>query len=159
MSISRNSYARSLNSEINELEKSDNIKKVGYISMVRFFYVDYNSNDKLINISMNLPNFYPSSTPTNIIINHHYVIDYELKFYRFLKGNQHIIKKYFKIDNLSDESILNPRKWRTKFKIIDIIHEFELFKSIASSSILFYYFENKNLLNEDILYIISSYIK
>lgn len=159
MSISRNSYTRSLNNEINELEKGDNIKKVGYISMVRFFYVDYDSNNKLINISMNLPNFYPFNTPTNIIINHRYRIDYELQFYRFLKGNQHIIKKYFKIDNLSDESILNPRKWRTKFKIIDIIHEFELFKSIASSSILFYYFENKNLLNEDILYIISSYIK
>ena len=149
----------SIKSQIEELEKYKNTEKVVYIPMVRLISVDFNVNNKKYNLSMNLPNLYPCSPPQNIYLNHCFRVDYQLQFYRFLKGNQTIIKKYFETENLSEASILHPRNWKTKFKILDIVHEFELFQNMVSCSILFRYFDNKGLLNDDVLRNVASYIK
>lgn len=149
----------SIKIQIEELEKYKNIEKVVYIPMVRLVSVDFKFNNKKYNLSMNLPNLYPSSPAKNIYLNHRFRVDFELKFYRFLKGNQNVIKKYFEIENLSETSILHPINWKSKFKFIDIVHEFELFQNIVSCSILFHYLDNKRLLNDDVLRNVASYIK
>ena len=135
--------------DIQELYNYEHFTEVEFIGFTLCLKCKY----KELNVFMRLPEFYPLLPPSNIKINNSNILDN----ISYNTGNNEMIEKYFKINNLKEESILN--NWKSNLKIIDIIHEFELYKLIVASSYVFHHFEKNNILNNDILKYISLYIK
>ena len=137
--------------DIHELGNNQHFTEIEFIGFTLCLRCKY----KELNVILNLPEFYPLVPPRNIRFNNCDIFDNNI--FNYNTRNNEMIKKYYQINNLEEESILH--KWKSNLKIIDIIHEFELFKMIVASSYLFYYCEKNNKLNDDLLKYISSFIK
>ena len=136
---------------IQKLQNHEHFTEIEFIGFTLCLKCKYKELDVLIKFS----EYYPLFPPSYVKINNSHIFNNNI--FNYNTRNNEMIKKYYQINNLEEESILH--KWKSNLKIIDIIHEFELFKMIVASSYLFYYCEKNNKLNEDILKYISSFIK
>ena len=136
--------------DIQELKNNQNISEIEFIGFTSCLIFKY----KDLTVLMKLSQFYPLFPPSNIRINNSIIFD---NIHKYNTRNNEMIKKYYQINNLTQESILNH--WKSNYTILNIFEEYELFIFIMNSSYVFHHFEKNNILNEDILKYISSFIK
>ena len=137
--------------DIHELGNHQHFTEIEFIGFTLCLKCKYKELDVFIKFS----NYYPLFPPSYVKINNSHIFNNNI--FNYNTSNNEMIKKYYQINNLKEESILHH--WNSNLKIKDIIHEFELYKMIVASSYVFHHFEKNNILNEDILKYISSFIK
>lgn len=127
--------------ELIDVEFDDITRKLSFVHSKNYDYISFH-------IPLNYP-FYP---PKNFKINYKNVVYHKM-------GNSAMIYKYFKIDCICCYTVLCADNWNPSITIIKVLKEYELLKTIINASVLFYYIEKKNILNNDVLKVISSFIK
>ena len=102
-------------------------------------------------INIILPKNYPFYPPRELNVNFKKVTYYML-------GNNDIIRRYFNKRCLCCTSKLCAKNWNPIVKLTEICDEYDKFKDIINASNVIKFVEKKELLNEDVLNIIVSYI-
>ena len=134
----------------NELRNSDFLKQATFDEESNQLTFVYGKNNNYV--SLYIPLYYPFYPPKDLKVNYKSITYFKM-------GNQKNIYKYFKINCLCCHSALCSSNWSPGVTIQKLIIEYELFKDIINCSVLFFFLENKNKLNNDVLKVIASYIK
>ena len=134
----------------NEINNSKEIKNAEFDEETRKLSFIHGKNNNYITFIM--PLNYPFYPPKNFRMNYKHV-NYHIM------GNSTMIYKYFKIDCICCYTILCTANWSPSVTIEKILKEYDLIKNIINCSNVFDFIEKKNYLNDDVLKIITSYIK
>lgn len=102
-------------------------------------------------INIVLSKSYPFYPPKEVSVN------FKKVTYHML-GNNDIIRRYFDKRCLCCTSIMCGNNWNPIVKLTEICDEYDKFKDIINASNVIKFVEKKELLNEDVLSIIVSYI-
>ena len=134
---------------INEIKKSSKITDNYYNedeNILTFIYED----EKVV--SLKIPREYPFRPPTDLNINFIPIVYYKL-------GNKKMLNKYFNKMCLCCSTILCKDNWSPYKNLEEICDEYNVYKNIINSSIVFKYIEKTDSLPDDVIRIIVSYFK
>ena len=134
----------------NELKNNNFFKEAIFNEESKQLTFVYGKNNNYV--SMLIPPNYPFYPPKSFKVNYRSII-----YHKF--GNKENIYKYFKINCLCCYSALCCSNWSPGVTIKKIMNQYELFRDIINCSVLFFYLDRKNKLNNDVLNLIATYIK
>lgn len=130
-----------------EFKMTDNLSNHTYDKNTRKLTFTYKNR---LNVQLNLKLEFPFRPPENLHINGR-------KIYYNKIGNRQSLAKYFNIKCLCCESIICPNNWKCIYRFEKLIEEYEIFKTMARSSLVLHHLEKNHIAPTEILHIIARF--